>query len=185
MWNQSRKPAALLFSLVVLVCVAVGGTAAFLTARGQAVNTFAPGTVGAQVTEDFDGTVKKNVNVINTGNAEAYLRVRLIGYRVNAQGQRIGGTAAIPTFTPGENWVPYGEYYYYTLPVAAGQAPAAPLIGESGITLMQYTDADGGLQVIEVVAEAVQSSPARAVGQSWGVAIAPGSVTAYPASSEG
>lgn len=185
MWNQSRKPAALLFSLLVLVCVAVGGTAAFLTARGQAVNTFTPGTVGAQVTEDFDGTVKKNVNVTNTGSAEAYLRVKLVSYRVNAQGQRIGGTAAIPTFEPGENWVPYGEYYYYTLPVAAGQAPAAPLIGESGITLAQYTDADGGLQVIEVVAEAIQSSPARAVGQSWGVAIAPGSVTAYPADSEG
>ena len=185
MWNQSRKPAALLFSLVVLVCVAVGGTAAFLTARGQAVNTFAPGTVGAQVTEDFAGTVKNNVNVTNTGRAEAYLRVKLVSYRVNAQGQRIGGAADIPTFTPGENWVPYGEYYYYTLPVAAGQAPAAPLIGESGITLAQYTDADGGLQVIEVVAEAIQSSPARAVGQSWGVAIAPGSVTAYPADSEG
>ena len=185
MWNQSRKPAALLISLVVLVCVAVGGTAAFLTARGQVVNAFTPGTVGAQVTEDFDGTVKKNVNVTNTGSAEAYLRVKLIGYRVNAQGQRIGGTAAIPAFEPGENWVPYGEYYYYTLPVAAGQAPAAPLIGESGITLARYTDADGGLQVIEVVAEAIQSSPARAVGQSWGVAIAPGSVTAYPADSEG
>lgn len=42
-----------------------------------------------------------------------------------------------------------------------------------------YDDADGGKQVIEVMAEAIQSGPADAVGKSWGVSISKGSVTAY------
>ena len=57
------------------------------------------------VTEDFDGTTKKNVNVTNTGDIDAYLRVKLVTYRVNDDGQHIGGTAAIPAFTPGDGWV--------------------------------------------------------------------------------
>lgn len=180
-FGKKRRSAALLFSVVLLACLTVGGTAAFLISRGQAVNSFTPGTVGAQVTEAFDGSIKKNVNVTNTGNAEAYLRVKLISYRVNAAGERIGGTAVVPEFVPGDRWVEYSGCWYYTLPVAAGQSPADLLIGEPGIALTEYTDADGGRQVIEVLAEAIQSSPARAVGESWGVSIAPGSVTAWPA----
>ena len=43
----------------------------------------------------------------------------------------------------------------------------------------KYDDADGGKQVIEVMAEAIQSEPAEAVGEAWGVTISSGSVTAY------
>ena len=42
-----------------------------------------------------------------------------------------------------------------------------------------YTDADGGRQSVDVMAEAIQSEPAQAVGQAWGVRISQGSVTAY------
>lgn len=42
-----------------------------------------------------------------------------------------------------------------------------------------YTDADGGKQVIEVMAEAIQAEPARAVGEAWGVTITEGNVAPY------
>ena len=86
------------------------------------------------VTEDFDGTTKKNVNVTNTGDIDAYLRVKLVTYRVNDDGQHIGGTAAIPAFTPGDGWVKYGDYYYCTYPVAPGQQPETPLIDSLTLT---------------------------------------------------
>ena len=144
------------------------------------VNTFTPSYVSCSVTEDFNGTIKNNVNVTNTGDTEAYIRAKLVTYRVNNSGQRIGGTAEIPPFTPGNNWKEYNGFYYYTLPVAAGGEPAADLIGASGITLIEYkNDPDGGKQVIEVMAEAIQSKPAQAIGEAWGVTIAPNSVTAY------
>lgn len=177
--RNSRKTGTLLLSLLLVVTLAIGGTVAYLTTHSDPVqNNFTPSFVDCEVTESFNGTTKSNVNVKNTGDTEAYIRVKLVTYRVNDEGQHIGGTATIPSFTPGTNWVAYGDYYYYTLPVAPDDEPAADLI--DSITLTgSYVDADGGKQVIEVMAEAIQSGPANAVGNSWGVSISEGSVTAY------
>ena len=178
--HKNTRAITLLIALLLFSALAVGGTVAWLTANATPVeNTFTPSHVACSVTENFDGTTKSNVNVTNTGDTEAYIRVKLVTYRVNANGDHIGGTATIPTFTPGSGWIEHDGYYYYTKPVAAGATPANPLIGTPGIALKEYTDADGGKQVIEVMAEAIQSQPAEAVGSSWGVSISEGSVTAY------
>ena len=182
--RRINKTGTLLLSLLLVVTMAVGGTVAYLVTKTPDVkNSFTPTKVTCEVTEEFNGTAKSNVNVTNTGDTEAYIRVKLVTYRVNDKGQHIGGTATIPDFNPGTNWVPYGGYYYYTLPVAHDKTPEQPLIGTSGITLLTYNDADGGKQVIEVMAEAIQSGPANAVGDSWGVSISEGKVEAYTSTS--
>ena len=177
------RAAALLLSVLLLLGVTVAGTLAYLSMNTDPiVNTFTPTQVSCEVTENFDGTVKSNVNVKNNSDIAAYIRVRLVTYRVNDDGQHIGGTATIPTFTPGEGWVEGSDgCYYYTKPVAAGEKPADDLI--SRITLVgSYSDADGGHQAIDVMAEAIQSVPEQAVGQAWGVSISQGSVTPYSGS---
>lgn len=173
------RTGALILSTLLLVVLAIGGTIAWLSTKDEPItNTFTPSHVTCEVTENFNGTVKSNVNVKNTGDTEAYIRVKLVTYRTNDDGQHIGGTAEIPAFTPGTGWVSYGGYYYYTKPVAPNGSPENALI--SSITLTgSYNDADGGHQAIDVMAEAIQSEPARAVGQAWGVSISQGSVTAY------
>ena len=182
--RRINKTGTLLLSLLLVVTMAVGGTVAYLVTKTPDVkNSFTPSKVTCEVTEEFNGTAKSNVNVTNTGDTEAYIRVKLVTYRVNDKGQHIGGTATIPDFNPGTNWVPYGGYYYYTLPVAHDKTPEQPLIGTSGITLLTYNDADGGKQVIDVMAEAIQSGPANAVGDSWGVSISEGKVEAYTSTS--
>lgn len=182
--RRINKTGTLLLSLLLVVTMAVGGTVAYLVTKTPDVkNSFTPSKVTCEVTEEFNGTAKSNVNVTNTGDTEAYIRVKLVTYRVNDKGQHIGGTATIPDFNPGTNWVPYGGYYYYTLPVAHDKTPEQPLIGTSGITLLTYNDADGGKQVIEVMAEAIQSGPANAVGDSWGVSISEGKVESYTSTS--
>lgn len=169
---------AMVIATAVLLALAIGGTVAWLSTKDAPItNTFNPSKVACEVTENFNGKVKSNVNVENTGDTEAYIRVKLVTYRTNDQGQHIGGTASLPNFTLGKGWVKYGDYYYYTLPVAPKEKPEADLI--SSITLESYTDVDGGHQAIDVMAEAIQSEPARAVGQAWGVSISQGSVTAY------
>ena len=176
--NRS-KTGTLLLSLLLIVTMAVGGTVAYLaTHSGPIQNSFKPSFVDCEVMESFNGTTKSEVNVQNTGDTEAYIRVKLVTYRVNDDGQHIGGIATIPDFTPGENWKEFGGYYYYTLPVAPNAEPAADLIDSIALT-GSYDDADGGSQVIEVMAEAIQSGPDYAVGQSWGVSITPGNVTEY------
>ena len=176
--SGAKRSLVLVVSVLVLLLAVAGGTLAWLTAQTDGVvNTFTPAQVSCEVTEDFNGTIKSNVNVTNTSDIYAYIRVKLVTYRVNAQNQHIGGTASLPNFTLGKGWVKYGDYYYYTLPVAPKEKPEADLI--SSITLESYTDVDGGHQAIDVMAEAIQSEPARAVGQAWGVSISQGSVTAY------
>lgn len=181
-----RKPhkgrgrlAMMVLSIVLLLGVAIGGTIAWLSTKTTTVtNTFTPAKVTCDVTENFneDTGVKTNVNVTNTGNIDVYIRVKLVTYRTNDAGQHIGGTAELPKFTPGENWVKYGKYYYYTLPVAPGKKPADNL-ADSMTLEKSYKDADGGKQALDVMAEAIQSAPEKAVADAWGVKIAPGSVT--------
>lgn len=181
-----RKPhkgrgrlAMMVLSVVLLLALAVGGTLAWLSTKTTSVtNTFTPAEVNCKVEEDFDENtgVKTNVNVTNTGNIDVYIRVKLVTYRTNDAGQHIGGTAKLPQFTPGKNWVEKDGYYYYTLPVAPGEKPAANLA--NSMTLEKsYEDADGGKQALDVMAEAIQSAPEKAVADAWGVKIAPGSVT--------
>ena len=179
--KRSKKTGTLLLPLLLIAILAAGGTLAYLlTKTDPVVNTFQPSHVTIEVTEEFDGMTKSQVNVTNTGDIDAYVRVKLVTYRVNEAGQHIGGTAEIPDFAPGSGWVAYEGYYYYTQPVAPGKQPAADLIGRDGISLEgAYEDADGGRQVIEVMAEAIQSVPAEAAGEAWGVSISQGSVTAY------
>ena len=170
---RTGRLTTMVIATVLLLALAIGGTVAWLTANATPVeNTFPPSHVACSVTENFDGTTKKNVNVTNDSDIDAYIRVKLVTYWVNEQNQHIGGTATIPTFKTGDGWIEHTDgYYYYTLPVAAGAAPETPLIGESGIALTKYTDADGGRQVVEVMAEAIQSKPTTAVTQSWGVPV--------------
>lgn len=177
------RAAALLLSVLLLLGVTVAGTLAYLSANTVPIeNTFTPSQVSCEVTETFNGTVKSNVNVTNKSDIDAYIRVRLVTYRVNDAGQHIGGTAEIPEFTPGPGWVKGSDgCYYYTKPVAAGAKPETDLI--SSITLTgSYSDADGGHQAIDVMAEAIQSVPEQAVRQAWGVSISEGHVTEYSGS---
>lgn len=171
--RKSREKLVVLLISLILLTLTVGTTVAFIIDKTQNVkNVFNPSRVTCEVTEDFDGETKKNVNVENTSDVSVYVRVKLVTYRVNDNNQLIGGTADIPGFTPGEGWFQKDGFYYYNKPVAAGEKPAADLIGESGIKLIEYTDADGGKQVIEVMAEAIQSEPENVVQDSWNVTVA-------------
>lgn len=159
---------ATIISVVLILTLAVGGTIAFLSTKTDpVVNTFNPSQVTCSVEENFDGTTKTNVNVENTGDIPAFIRVKLVTYRTNDQGQHIGGTASLPAFTLGAGWVKCGDYYYYTCPVAPGATPAYSLAEVIKLT-ENYTDVDGGHQSIDVIAEAIQAGPEAAVKAAWG-----------------
>ncbi len=175
----SKRLALSVLSLLTVLLVVVGGSLALLVTQDDPIeNVFKPAQVSCEVVESFDGTTKSDVNVKNTSDTDAYLRVELVSYRVNVAGERIGGTATVPAFTLGSGWVFYDGFYYYTSPVAPGELPATDLIANIDL-IGAYGDADGGKQVIEVLAEAIQSAPPEAVGDSWGVTISGGTVSAY------
>lgn len=160
---------AMVIATVMLLALAIGGTVAWLTDTSPAVvNTFTPSRVSCKVEETFDNKagVKSNVKVQNTSDIPAFIRVKLVTYRTNGKGEHIGGTADLPSFTPGEGWQEHNGYYYYTQPVQP-QNFTGILIDE--IQLQDpYTDADRGRQAIDVMAEAIQSVPEAAVQDAWG-----------------
>lgn len=167
---RTGRLTTMVIATVLLLALAIGGTLAWLSTKDAPIqNKFLPTKVTCEVTERFDGStgVKSNVNVKNTGTINAFIRVKLVTYRTNDQGQHIGGTASLPTFTLGTGWVKYGDYYYYTKPVAPKQKPETNLT-ESMTLIGSYMDTDGGKQAVDVMAEAIQSVPEDAIKAAWG-----------------
>lgn len=168
--RRSKKTGMLFLSLLLVIGMVVGGTLAWLSTKSAPItNTFLPSKVACQVQEEFNSTtgVKTNVNVENTGDIDAYIRVKLVSYRTNDAGQHIGGTAELPAFDLGKGWVEHGGYYYYTKPVKPNQKPEAALTKEMKLKV-NCDGADGGHQAIDVMAEAIQSVPEDAVQDAWG-----------------
>lgn len=102
MWRKIRinqKAAVLLCSLVMLMNVSVIGSMAYLiTMTVPVVNAFEPATVPNEVTEKFDGYVKNEVKVKNTGDADAYIRVRVLAnwIELDENGESTGNIYAVP-----------------------------------------------------------------------------------------
>ena len=169
---KTKKPVALV-AILVLLCCAVAGTVAYLvTSTGPVTNTFTPASVTTEVVEKFDGTTKSDVRIKNTGNIDAYIRVAVIVNWADAQGNVYGekpveGTD-YTTLTLQTGWIKVGDYYYYTSAVPARSSTGtlfAPIK-----QLKACADTNYKLQVT-ILADGIQSVPADAVRQAWGVTV--------------
>ena len=175
----------ILASVVVLLLVTVGGTVAYIVANTPAVlNTFNPSKVTCAVIEDGwqDGsTTKSNVKVQNTGDTDAYIRVAIVGnWHDTIFGQDCIVDSWEYTGVPSSEsqWVKVGSYYYYTedVPPNGFTSVLIDSIDVSQITHPQ--DYPNAHLEVTILAQAVQSNPADAVAEAWGVSIANGNVTA-------
>ena len=155
--------------VLALVLLALCGTTFALMLRQTETlnNQFAPAKVSCEVVESYTHPTKDSIKIQNTGNIDAYLRLRLVTYWVNGDGEIIFGSATIPDFTLGENWIAGGDNtYYYKTPVAPNDS-TGNLLSSS----IQLKTEDGKYQVIEVFADAIQSKPGKAVENSWKVTL--------------
>ena len=171
--KHSKLPVVLV-SLILVLGLVVGSTFAYMHDESdKKTNTFQFVEVSCEIEEVFDGQQKTSIKVQNTGDTDAFIRVKLVSYRVNEAGDRIGGTATVPAFTLATGWFQKDGYYYYNTAVEAG-AFTPEMLG-SPITLVEYDDADGGKQVIEVMAEAIQAGGPEgddaAAALAWGVTV--------------
>lgn len=167
--RSASRPLALLLPMLLLFALAVGGTMAFLIDRtGPVKNTFTPGTVTPEIEETFDGEVKENVSIRNTGNAPGFVRAVLTVNWVDKAGNVLAPAEEGADYTivglPGDSWFVKDGFYYYSSAVEGGSATGylftycAPVEGKA--------PADGHLQV-SIAAQAVQAT-AGAVADAWG-----------------
>ncbi len=166
--RRFRAGAAL--AVVGVVALALAGaaelTSAYLTVRDSVDNAFILGTVAPSVTETFDpaaGT-KENVSVKNNGNAPVYVRALVLISWQDASGATLSAQPAAGTdyeLTGAETGWALGSdgYYYCTSPVRPGAS--------TPILVKKLTDKNADATrylCVDVIAQAVQASPAEAVG---------------------
>lgn len=166
MGKRSLKTTFLvLISLLILLC---GTTFALMLRQTDTLdNQFKPAIVSCAVTESFDGTEKTSIVVKNTGNIDAYLRLRLISYWVDSKGNIVSKSSQMPSVSVADGWVEGSDNtYYYSQPVAPNKT--TPNLLDEKITLVQENEY---LQVVEVFADAIQSKPTDAVIESWHVTL--------------
>ena len=173
----------------LVATAAIGVTLGFMFRKTGITNTFVPAEVSCTVLEKLDGTdvsegstvvgsEKSDICVRNTGNVKEYLRVRLVSYFVDADGNVSGAESSVyPKITLNNGWLAGEEQtYYYTEPIEPGEL--TPVMC-SPFALCEKETQDGKklYQVIEVFAEAIQAEPADAVRKAWGVTVADGTIT--------
>ena len=165
----ASRPLAVLLPMLLLFALAVSGTVALLIDRtGPVQNTFTPGTVTPEIEETFDGEVKENVRIRNTGNAPGFVRAALTVNWVDDAGNVLAPAEKDTDYTivglPGSGWFVKDGFYYYSSAVSGGSATGylftrcAPVEGAA--------PAGGHLQV-SIAAQAVQAT-ADAVADAWG-----------------
>lgn len=85
---------------VLIFCMIVGGSIAWLTSIGEdVINKFDPAKVTITIIEDFENDVKSNVRIENTGNVHAYIRVALVPAWVDENGNVAAQEASLEDCT--------------------------------------------------------------------------------------
>lgn len=165
------RTAVLLIAVLLLITTAVGSTAAFLVTKTDPVEeAFAYAQFSCQVTDALA--------VQNTGTAPAYIRA---SYAVNWLDVNGSIAAAAPEgyrcdlVENQDDWTEGGDgYFYYPYPVDPGsETPSLLTCSVSRPENPEYTLS------VEVVAEAIQSDPAEAAAEAWGVTVSGDVLTAY------
>ena len=167
---RMNRTAVLFMAIIMLIGTVIGSTVAFLiTNTGPVENKFAYASVSCEVKEDFYGNTKKNVQITNTGSTDAYIRATYVVNWLDAQGNIV---ASVPdgysyslNVNPDGKWTKMGDYYYYLTPVAPRDSTPGSLLT---CTVTRPENPEYRLSV-EILATAIQSTPAKAVTEAWGV----------------
>ena len=167
-----NRTAVLIMAVLLLLGAAVGTTVAFLIDKSEPVeNTFEYAKVSCEVTEKFKNNTKEHVQVKNTGTIDAYIRATYVVNWVDAQGNIAASDPEDYSYSltknPDSKWIEKDGYFYYTSPVAPGDSTQGSLL----TCTVTYPDNPEYTLSVEILAEAIQSTPDKAVREAWGVTV--------------
>lgn len=177
---SKKRKVILAASLLLAVCLTVGITVAWLRAdTASRQNTFTLAKVSCEVEETFDGTVKEDVSIRNTGTADAYIRAAIVvTWMKDGDDSDQTVSSVVPQldkdytiqFTKNSGWIQLEDgYWYYTKSVPVGGSTAELI---DSCTLLDGAEAPEGYRLaVEIIASAIQSSPAKVAEENWRVKI--------------
>lgn len=171
--TRMNRATVLLMAILMLIGVVAGSTVAYLITKTDDVqNTFEYGRVSCEIHEDFtDKEHKKDVQVENTGNVNAYIRATYVVNWIDSGGNIVAsdpdGYSYTITENPGGKWKKGTDgYFYYPEAVAPEGKTRGSLLT---CTVTQRPETPEYTLSVEILATAVQSQPASAVTDAWGV----------------
>lgn len=178
--GSGGRKAALILSLCLIFALAVGTTLALLTAQSKPVtNTFTAAKSNITIDEDVTGGVKSSIQVVNTGTATSYVRVKLVMNWVDGNGNVVSGGNLPGVVLNKSDWfVKDGKdgIYYYTKPVAP-EGETTNLL-QAGTSIDEPAEKPAGCHLeVTVLAESIQAAPSTAVEGAWAVTVVNGVLT--------
>lgn len=180
---KNRKKAVICAgALLIAVLTAVGVTLAYIIANsGPVENEFKPSIVTTSVVETLEGETKKNVNIANTGDTEAYIRAAVVFNWRDENGSIFGETPeenvdydikwSVSNECLNDVWVKGRDgFYYYTSPVAPGEntkdlITSCTAKNERSINGVTY------YLSVDIVCSGIQSTPTSVVKDNWSSAV--------------
>lgn len=171
LFQKMNKKAVVLVALCIcLTLCTVGSVWAYLVTKTDTIsNRFVPAHISCRVVETFQGGVKSDVMIQNTGNADAYIRAVVVATFVDADGKVLaispeeGVDYTVEWATNG--WTLGSDgFWYYADPVKPN-AFTTHLVE----TAVQITAPEHYTLNLQIVASAIQADPPAAVQSAWGI----------------
>ena len=168
-----KKILALCLVLALALTAIGGATLAYFTDTDNADNVFTVGNVDIDLTEpnwDAAGKVDapevypgealaKDPTVTNNGANPCFVRISVTGWDCLAPAGNITYRTDYVDGKLGENWVKYGDYFYYTKVLAADAKTDA--LFDQIVMPENLTNGYDGSYTLSVVAEACQAQGAK------------------------
>lgn len=180
---RRNKKLILLISVVAILILALtaGTTLAWLkSSSGPVVNTFTPARVTSQVEESIKDGVKSDVRIKNTSNIDAYIRATVVINWVDDKGNVAAQKPVKDTdYTIEYNltsngWRQGADGYYYYSSAVAPEDMTGTLISKCEAVAGKAPE--GYSLSVEIIADAIQSVPDKAVREAWNVTVADGKI---------
>lgn len=168
-----KRTVVMLASCLAVAALAVGGTVAWLTDNDSVRNIFSVGEVTTTVAEEFDGNVKKDVVIKNTGTVAAWIRATVVVTWQDENGNVYGQVPVAKTsdaiegsydyeisYDLSNGWIKGDDsFYYWTSPVEPKD--------QTGVLIKECMSVegkapDGYSLTVEVIGSGIQSTPADA-----------------------
>lgn len=174
--GSGGRKTALILSLCLIFALAVGTTFALLKANTAPVtNTFKAATSETDIKVVDENDQKTSIQVINTGTATSYVRVKLVMNWVDDDNNVSATPVNISVDYDKTNWFEQGGIYYYKTPVAPVSAEPSNVTSNLLKTPIKQPEGapDGYHLEVTVLAESIQAAPSEAVIKSWDVGVVP------------
>ena len=163
-WS-GNKAVALFVLTIVLAVAAEGSTVAYIvTKTGEVKNTFTPPDINIDISGD---------NIANKGDIPVYVRAAVVVNWVNEtdgsilSATPVEGTDYEAVYNTDNGWAKGSDGFWYYKTALDPNVAAATLMK----TVTQKTQKDGYKLQVQVLSSAIQTTPASAVEQSWGVTV--------------